>query len=413
MLIIGPSRDAVLRLVGAKRRDLRRSCLHNTKHPRIMPFDLVLQKGRVIDPSQGIDRVTDVAFADGKVAAIGDGLDTTGADIRDVSGKIVTPGLIDLHTHVYWGGTSLGVDAEDYARQSAVTTSVDTGSAGPGNFPGFRKHVIEPSAVRILAYLHVSFAGIYAFSNRIMVGESHDMRLMAAQDAFEVADANRDVIVGIKVRIGRHASGDSGIAPLDIALQVSDELGMPMMVHIDEPPPSYEAVVDRLRPGDVLTHCFRPFPNAPIDGRGKIKPEVIAARERGVIFDIGHGMGSFAWKTGRAMLEQGFAPDTISSDVHALCINGPAFDQVTTLSKFLNLGMPLGDVIAASTINAAKALGRPELGTLKPGSTGDASILSIRQGSFPLEDSRAQVVTANERIFADGVVVAGRWWHSN
>lgn len=378
-----------------------------------MPFDLVLQKGRVIDPSQGIDRVTDVAFADGKVAAIGDGLDAAGADLRDVSGLIVTPGLIDLHTHVYWGGTSLGVDAEDYARQSAVTTSVDTGSAGPGNFPGFRKHVIEPSAVRILAYLHVSFAGIYAFSNRIMVGESHDMRLMAAQDAVEVADANRDVVVGIKVRIGRHASGDSGIAPLDIALQVSDELGMPMMVHIDEPPPSYEAVVDRLRPGDVLTHCFRPFPNAPITGKGKIKPEVIAARERGVLFDIGHGMGSFSWKTARAMLDQGFAPDTISSDVHALCIDGPAFDQVTTLSKFLHLGMPLVDVIATSTINAAKALGRPELGTLKPGSPGDASVLSIRNGAFPLEDSRNGIVTAEERIFADGVVVAGKWWHSN
>lgn len=378
-----------------------------------MPFDLVLQKGRVIDPSQGIDRVTDVAFADGKVAAIGDGLDAAGADLRDVSGLIVTPGLIDLHTHVYWGGTSLGVDAEDYARQSAVTTSVDTGSAGPGNFPGFRKHVIEPSAVRILAYLHVSFAGIYAFSNRIMVGESHDMRLMAAQDAVEVADANRDVVVGIKVRIGRHASGDSGIAPLDIALQVSDELGMPMMVHIDEPPPSYEAVVDRLRSGDVLTHCFRPFPNAPITGKGKIKPEVIAARERGVLFDIGHGMGSFSWKTARAMLDQGFAPDTISSDVHALCIDGPAFDQVTTLSKFLHLGMPLVDVIATSTINAAKALGRPELGTLKPGSPGDASVLSIRNGAFPLEDSRNGIVTAEERIFADGVVVAGKWWHSN
>ncbi|MCX5518276.1 amidohydrolase/deacetylase family metallohydrolase [Kaistia defluvii] len=378
-----------------------------------MSFDLVLQKGRVIDPSQGIDRITDVAFADGKVAAIGDGLDAAGADIRDVSGRIVTPGLIDLHTHVYWGGTSLGVDAEAYARQSAVTTSVDTGSAGPGNFPGFRKHVIEPSAVRILAYLHVSFAGIYAFSNRIMVGESHDMRLMAAQDAVEVADANRDVVVGIKVRIGRHASGDSGIAPLDIALQVSDELGMPMMVHIDEPPPSYEAVVDRLRPGDVLTHCFRPFPNAPITGKGKIKPEVIAARERGVIFDIGHGMGSFSWKTARAMLEQGFAPDTISSDVHALCIEGPAFDQVTTMSKFLHLGMPLNEVVAASTLNAARALGRPELGTLKPGSPGDASILSIRNGQFPLEDSRNGIVTADERIFADGVVVAGKWWHSN
>ena len=228
-----------------------------------MPFDLILRNGRVIDPSQGLDRVTDIAFAGGKVAAVGDNLDITDAQLRDVAGRIVTPGLIDLHTHVYWGGTSLGIDAEEFARTSGVTTCVDTGSAGPGNFPGFRKHVIDTSQTRILAYLHVSFAGIYGFSKRVMVGEGHDMRLLAARDAVEVADANRDVIIGIKVRIGRTASGPSGIAPLDVALQVADETGLPLMVHIDEPPPSYEAVVDRLRPGDVLTHCFRPFPNAP------------------------------------------------------------------------------------------------------------------------------------------------------
>lgn len=376
-----------------------------------MAFDLVLRNGRVIDPSQGIDRVADVAFAGGKVAAIGAGLDPGGGAVRDVSGLIVTPGLIDLHTHVYWGGTSLGIDAEAFARASAVTTCVDTGSAGPGNFPGFRRHVIEPSRIRILVYLHVSFAGIFGFSSRVMVGESHDIRLMAARDAVEVADANRGVIIGIKVRIGRIASGPSGIAPLDVALQVADETGLPLMVHIDEPPPSYEAVVDRLRPGDVLTHCFRPFPNAPVTGDGTIKPEVLAARERGVLFDIGHGMGSFGWKTARAMLAQGFKPDTISSDVHALCINGPAYDQVTTLSKFLALGMPLDEVIAASTVNAAKALGRPELGTFRPGSIGDASILSLRDGAFPLEDVRGEVVTADRRLFAEGVVVGGRWWH--
>ena len=243
---------------------------------------------------------------------------------------------------------------------------------------GFRKHVIERSQVRILAYLHVSHAGIYGFSNRVMVGESHDMRLMDPVTAVEVADANRDVIVGIKVRVGAHASGDHGIHPLDIALQVADETGMPLMCHIDEPPPTYEDVINKLRPGDILTHAFRPFPNAPCTAQGTVKPAVLAARKRGVLFDIGHGMGSFSFKTTRAMLANGFVPDTISSDVHALCINGPAFDQVTTMSKFLCLGMSLPDVIKASTENAAFALKRPELGSLKPGSAGDATSAQCR-----------------------------------
>src|SRR6201993_39869 len=157
-----------------------------------MPFDSILRGGRVIDPSQKLDAVTDVAFAGGKVAMVGKELKADpGTDVRDVSGYIVTPGLIDLHTHVYWGGTSLGIDAEEFCRTSGVTTAIDTGSAGPGNFAGFRKHVIERSAVRILDYLHVSFAGIYAYSKTIMVGESEEIRLMAPSEAVEVADANR------------------------------------------------------------------------------------------------------------------------------------------------------------------------------------------------------------------------------
>ena len=374
-------------------------------------MELILRGGRVIDPSQGLDGIRDVAFANGKVADIATRLDSATAEVRDVSGLIVTPGLIDIHTHVYWGGTSLGIDAEEFCRTSGVTTAVDTGSAGPGNFMGFRKHVIERSAVRILAYLHVSHAGIYGFSNTVMVGESEDIRLMDPVTAAEVADANRDVIVGIKVRVGRHASGDQGVAPLNIALQVAEETGLPLMAHIDEPPPSYEEVIAMLRPGDVLTHAFRPFPNSPATAQGTVKAAVLAARKRGVLFDIGHGMGSFAFKTARAMLANGFPPDTISSDVHALCINGPAFDQVTTMSKFLCLGMSLPDVIKASTEGAAFALKRPELGSLKPGSAGDATLLSVDDGTFDYVDVVGEHLEGRQRIHSRGVVIRGKWWH--
>jgi len=377
-----------------------------------MAYDLVLKGGHVLDPAQNLDAPADVAFAGGRVAAIGPDIKPDdGTEIRDVSGKIVAPGFIDLHTHVYWGGTSLGVDAGDLARRSGVTTMVDAGSAGPGNFRGFLKHVIEPSAPRILAYLHVSFAGIFAFSKRIMVGESSDLRLMSPADTVAVANAHRDVVVGIKVRVGRNASGSSGAVPLDIGLQAAEELGLPLMCHIDEPPPSYEDVLDRLRPGDVLTHCFRPFPNSPVTGQGAIKSAVVAARRRGILFDVGHGMGSFSFKVARAMLAAGFMPDTISSDIHDLNLEGPVFDQATTLSKFLSLGTPLTDVIRTTTVNAAAAIRRPELGTLRPGSAGDATIFSVSEGSFPFVDSTGEQMIGSKKIEIAGVVLKGGWWH--
>ena len=377
-----------------------------------MKHDLILRGGRVIDPSQHIDRVTDVRFTDGKVAAIGDQL-TGGPDteVRDVAGKIVTPGLIDLHTHVYWGGTSIGVDAVALARKSATATFIDAGTAGAGNFPGFRKHVIEPALpVRILPLLNVSYAGIFAFSHTVMVGECEDLRLLDLRECTRVAQENADLVIGIKVRVGRSASGSSGVAPMDMALEVAEATGLPLMAHLDHPPPSRLDVMGRLRKGDILTHCFRPYPNAPSFPNGGVRPEVLAARERGVIFDIGHGGGSCGFETCRAMLAAGFKPDVISSDVHILSIDGPAFDLLHTLGKFHALGMTLPEVVACATANAARAIRRPQLGTLKPGALGEASIFEVLTEPTEYRDVLGEVIHSDSGFAARGLVLDGKWW---
>ena len=374
-------------------------------------YDLVLKGGRVVDPSQDLDTTADVAFNKGKVAAVGKDLKASPKGVtRDVSGKLVVPGIIDLHTHIYHLGTSLGVEPVLTAQQGGSTTLVDAGSSGPANFMGFRKHIIEPCPVRIVAYLNISFPGIYAFSKTTMVGECQDMRLMDLGECRRVAAENRDLIVGIKVRVGRGAGGDSGHMPLDMAVEVADDLGLPVMCHLDHPPPSRREVLDRMRPGDVLTHCFRPFPNAPIDGTGRVRSEINEARARGIFFDVGHGAGSFGFKTGREMMENGFYPDCISSDIHCLSTEHGAIDNLVTLSKFLSLGMPLNEVIRAATINPAKAIRRPDLGTLKVGAAGDAVVLDHRKGKFEYVDVLGETLIGKHRLVNAGMVVDGKWW---
>jgi dihydroorotase len=373
--------------------------------------DLVVGGGRIINPASGRDETADVAFDDGKVTEIGHDLLAGGAEIVDVRGLLVVPGLIDLHTHVYWGGTSLGVDAAEVARRSGTTTFVDAGSAGPGIFHGFRRHVIEPSPLRIIPYLNVSFPGIFAVSAAVTVGECADLRLLDPRECVRVIRANRDLIAGGKVRVGRNAGGASGVAPLDIALEVADETGLPVMAHLDNPPPSRLEVLARLRRGDILTHCFRPFPNASVMEDGQIREEVLEARRRGVIFDIGHGSGSFGFRTAEAMLSAGFLPDVISSDVHVLSIKGPAYDQLVTMSKFLCLGMELIDAIRASTVAPAAALGRTDIGRLEIVAVGDASVLELAGGEFEYRDVLGEVRAGRHRLKARGLVVGGRWWH--
>ena len=237
------------------------------------------------------------------------------------------------------------------------------------------------------------------------------MRLIDPREAVRVAREHKDLVLGIKVRVGKSASADSGMMPFHIALDVAEEAGLPLMAHLDAPPPSRNEVVSLMRKGDVLTHCFRPFPNAPIAPDGKVREEILAARARGVIFDIGHGGGSFGFGTTRGMLKAGFLPDVISSDVHVISIEGPAFDLLTTMSKFLCLGVDLPTVIKLATVNPAAAIKRPDLGTLKVGSVGEATVIDVASGNFDYADSIGERMVGDKRLFSAGVVLAGRWWH--
>lgn len=376
-----------------------------------MQFELLIKGGRVIDPGSNTDAALDVGFAGGRVTALEAGIPADRAGrVIDASGAIVAPGLIDLHTHVYWGGTSLGVDADAMAARSGTTTFVDAGSAGAGNFLGFRRHVIERSRARILAYLNISFAGIFGFSSNVHVGECSDIRLCDAREAVACGQEHSDIVVGMKVRSGRIAGGTSGIAPVDLAVEAADKLQLPLMTHIDFPPPGRSEVIARLRPGDILTHCFRPFPNSPIDGAGLVREDARAARARGVVFDIGHGMGSFDFEVARGMLAAGYAPDVVSSDVHLFCADGPAYDVLVCLSKLLALGMPLVEAIRSVTAKPAAVIGRPELGSLAVGSIGDAAVLRLVPGEFPYVDASGRTLVGQERLVSEGVAIAGAWW---
>ncbi|HEY4471400.1 MAG TPA: amidohydrolase/deacetylase family metallohydrolase, partial [Stellaceae bacterium] len=245
----------------------------------------------------------------------------------------------------------------------------------------------------------------------VMVGEAADLRLIDPRECVRVINAHRDLIVGVKVRVGRGAGGASGIAPLEMALEVAEEVGLPVMAHLDHPPPSRLDVLSRLRRGDILTHCFRPFPNAPVTPDGRVREEALEARRRGVVFDIGHGSGSFGFATAEHMLEAGFLPDAISSDVHTMSVNGPAYDQLVTMGKFLALGLDLATVIGAGSAAPAAALGRADLGRLSVGAVGDASVLELIEGEVEYRDVLGETRRGRQRLAARGLVIGGRWWH--
>ncbi|MDF2372405.1 MAG: amidohydrolase/deacetylase family metallohydrolase [Rhizobiaceae bacterium] len=349
-------------------------------------YDLILKGGRVLDERNGVDGLLDVAIKAGKIAAVGASLPPGGCTVVDVRGAIVAPGLIDIHTHVYDKATSLSVDPSFIARRSAMTTMVDAGSAGAGNYDGFRDYVINRSPYRILAFLNISFPGIFGFDKGVSIGEARLREMLPVDRCVAKIEANRDHIVGVKVRIGGPVTGDLGLGALEIALEAAEAVGLPLMTHIGTAPPTYGDVVSMLRPGDILTHCFRPDPNSALGSDRKMLNEVLAARERGVLFDIAHGMGAFGYDTTEQALQEGFKPDLISSDVHVIAIEGPAFDLLHTMSKLLNCGLSLPEVIGMSTNRPALAMRRPELGHLGIGAPADISVLRQVESDYNFED---------------------------
>jgi len=345
-------------------------------------FDTLIVGGEVIDPASGLAGRYDVGIREGRIASVEPSLAGVRAErVIDARGQIVTPGLIDLHTHVYWGVTYWGIEADPVAARSGVTTWLDVGSAGSYTFPGFRRYIVESSRVRIYALLNLSSIGLVAPTWEFANLDYCDLEL-----ATQIVERNRDLILGIKARIDRNTTRGVGIRALELARELADRLGLPLMVHIGFGPPTIDEVAALLRPGDILTHCFTGGTMRILTSDGKVHPVIRELHERGLVLDIGHGTGSFSFWVAEALLEQGLPPDVISSDIHQLAIQGPMFDLPTTLSKFLALGMSLPEVIARATAAPARVIGRPDLGTLKPGSLADVALFRVEEGDFTFYD---------------------------
>lgn len=371
--------------------------------------DFLIRNGNITCPDQGIDdTVMDVLIRDGVIEQIAPSIESTDVQVLDAKGHIVTPALIDLHTHIYWGATSLGVNAENVAHRSGTGTFVDAGSAGGGNFLGFREFIANRIDLRCFAFLNVSFAGIFGFSKKIMVGEGEIARLIDTEMCEQTARDNSDIIVGIKVRAGAHAAGENGALAIDVGRKVASKLNLPLMCHVDAYPPSISEGLAQLQKGDLLTHCSKPSPNSVLEEDGSILPALKKAIERGVLLDIGHGMGGFAFDTCERMLKLGIKPDTISSDIHALCVDGPSYDQLNTLNKLIALGMPMVNAIAACTINPAKVIRQDQLGSLKVGTPADISIFKWHHEQKTFIDAPGEELTTEKHLVCKSLFVAGK-----
>ena len=370
-----------------------------------MGYDVLIKGGRVLDPGENLSGDLDGAIEGERIAAIGPELFVEDAgQVIDASGMLVTPGLIDFHTHVYWGGSALGIEPDPVCARSGVCTVVDAGTSNAGNFKGFRRFIMEPAHGRVYGFLHVTP------SVRPGIDPTEFARSQK-RTTMQTVDENRDRLLGIKVFAAFNMVREHAKPFLELAREICDELKVPIMVHVGFAPPDLKEVLDLLVEGDVVTHSFNGHANRPIGPDGKVLPEMVEARERGVVIDIGHGSGSFSFEVARAMLEQGQAPDTISTDLYAANVDGPVFDLPTTLSKFLNLGMSLEEVLLRSTANPARLIRPAEgmgLGALRVGGVADVSLLKVEEGMFEFEDAHGEKLTGDRRLAGRLAICRGR-----
>ncbi len=376
-------------------------------------YDLLIRNGRLIDPARAIDEPMDVAFHAERVAAVSKSMpEAKAAETIDATGLIVTPGMIDLHVHVYEGVSHYGIPADPTCLARGVTTAVDAGSAGAATFPGFRRYIIEASATRLFALLNISRIGMVSGAELDPpVGELDDLRHLSVPAAVRCVEKNRDVILGIKIRLSANlaADGKNELQGLKLAREAADATGLPVMIHTPNSSLGLPAILSEMRGGDILTHCFHAHKSGILDPNGTVLTEVHQAIERGVLLDVGHGKGSLGFEIARAAMKQGILPHTISSDLHRYNLHGPVFDLATTISKFLHLGLELPDAMSRVTSTPATVIKMAnELGTLAVGAVGDAAIFRLMEGRRPLVDTTGRVEEVRRWIEPVTVIKAGR-----
>lgn len=359
-------------------------------------FDLVIKGGDVLDPSQTLRGKRDIGIRFGKIEAVEADIPAARAlRVLNADGKLVTPGLVDLHCHVYPYGSAIGIPADELIPQQCTTTCVSAGDAGANNFAAFRRHIVAQTRTRLYAFVHIANIGLAGFPT----AELYNIDFAQTDTAAKAIAENSDIVLGAKVRMSENVIAKHGVEPLKRAIAACEQAGdgMKVMCHIGgvETRQLMSQTLDLLRPGDILTHCYSGFPNLGGDFTnivqdGKLLPAALAAKQRGVIFDIGHGGGSFDYTVAEAAISQGTPPDTISSDIHVFSGNTPGMPYLTwVMSKFMGLGFTLEQVVAMATINPAKVINRaPKLGTLQVGAPGDVAIMELVEGPVSFVDTR-------------------------